>query len=284
MTTRPGSPANTQPDTRVLGSMMDVMHDRLSNAIAGGARQDYRAFTPEGDELPPDEGIFPPAYQENVPEELVPADALEGLPDDLAALPQEQLTKMFGLSYNAQGFDGDGGDWYRGGEADNNFANRHNPLYQSRRDFAMAINPVIEEMFDVDDGGSAGYYRPYDPAHAAPGGPSGNSDHYSAGAIDYFGTPEELQRLRNWLVNQPWVSFVRWKSESHYDHVHVSISMPYVIENWAGNRQLPTVTGPDQGPTASASQAREQQRGPDLPETVQADELTVPDVGGARPI
>src|SRR5690606_4759409 len=66
------------------------------------------------------------------------------------------------------------------------------------------------------------------------GGQAKNSDHQSAGALDIFGPEHVLDAIRDWAIQQPWVSFVRWKSPYHYDHVHISVDIGWVAENFFG--------------------------------------------------
>lgn len=253
------------PQAQVSGldGLLTALYDKLSNQLAGG----QRTLEPA---LPSDEGMLPDDYRQQLPatdwfDPMMWAQAdpvsAEGL--DLSQIPSGGPVR-----------EGKGMDFFRSGEAPSNWTNRQNPLYQARARFAVAANRQIREMFQVSDSGSAGYYRQRDPSHDAPGGPSGNSDHYSAGAIDYFGTPEELTKLRNWLIDQPFVSFVRWQSESHYDHLHVSFDLGWVAANYWGN-EMPkfTIAGADAERTAT--QMREQPA-PDLPETAETETLEVP--------
>lgn len=261
--------------------------DRLSHAVAGGRRRDPRAINPNGGFLDdPFEGILPDQYRDQIQQTYDWFDpsvfARAAASDD----PASALSNL-GISFETggPGVDGDGGDWFRTGEAPNNFANRNNPLYVARKEFAVAMDERIEQMFDVQ--GSAGYYRPPDPSHAAPGGPSANSDHYSAGAVDYFGSPEELQRLRDWLVQQPFVAFVRWQSESHFDHVHVSYDLGWVAQNWFGSsgQGLPDFTTVDQQqPTPGAEAAAANVIPESMPETVNTDKLSVARSAGVTPL
>ena len=230
-------------DPRSPTALYQAVLDRLSNMIAGGQRIDPRLINPNGGLLDdPLEGLVPEQYAEEIgrydwfdPAVFAKAAAAD---DPLAAL------SGFGLSFptGGPGRDGEGGDWFRSGEAPNNFANRNNPLYVARREFAVWIDQHIRQQFNVT--GTAGHLRQPHPSDADPGGRSPNSDHYSGGATDYFGDKAELQRLRDWLVQQPFVSFVRWQSESHFDHVHVSYDLGWVAQNWFG-RSDPQVTLPD---------------------------------------
>lgn len=252
--TMPGQPERAGRPTDAL---LTALYDRLSHRIAGGQRTQAGVFGMET----VDEGFLPDEYRTELPDDdwFDPTQWANADPNNMAGFDLSNIPSGGPVR------EGKGMDFFRAGEAPNNHANRNNPLYQKRRDFAVAINSKIREMFGVSDHGSAGYYRPYDPAHAAPGGPSGNSDHYSAGAADYFGSSEELTRLRNWLINQPFVSFVRWQSESHYDHLHVSYDLGWVAQNFGG--QMPAFA---EEPTAQAAPDA-----PDLPTPPPSDDLAI---------
>lgn len=283
-----GDPIEEQdPEADAADRMLTALYDKLSAKMAGGQRTDPRLIMPGGGVLELEEGgrhategFFPEEYRPDAfshdwfrPEMFVRASQM----DD----PRSELDLAAIKSATGPGRDGKGMDWFRAGEAPNNYANRNNPLYKARTEFTIAVDDQIEDMFDVQ--GASGHYRAPDPSHAAPGGPSANSDHYSAGAVDYFGSTEELTRLRNWLVEQPWVSFVRWQSESHYDHVHVSVDLGWVAENYFGGGEVPTLAGPGEGPEATHTQMREQ-TAPELPESQTVEDNTVPDpnAGGTR--
>lgn len=242
------------PDLEVgpIDDVLTQVFDRLSHFIAGGRRQDPRDLLPEVQD--PSEGVVPEEVRPDVEtfDWFDPAIWARATPENITDADIQRVTPATG-----EGREGTGGDWFRGGEAPNNFVNRHNPLYQARREFAVTIHDDIENLFDVSAQGSAGYLRPPDPSHAAPGGASPNSDHYSGGAIDFFGETENLQRLRDWLVTQPFVSFVRWQSESHFDHVHVSFDLGWIAENWFQGRTAPIL---GEGSGSSAGEA------PGLPE------------------
>lgn len=258
----------TNPDLseRPLARLLEGVYDRLSRELAGGQRTDPNDLVPWAADL--GEGV--------VPEQFVPEvdytdwfdptvwagatpEALDAGRIDLSAIP----------AATGPGRDGDGMDWFRSGEAPNNYANRHNPLYVARRQFAVAIAHQIEDLFDVSTGGSAGYMRPPQASDAEPGGRSPNSDHYSGGALDITGDPEKLTALRNWLIEQPWVSFVRWQSESHYDHLHVSIDLGWIAQNFFANREVPALRAPGTRPTPP-------------PPSVTRSAPTVGDAGGGR--
>jgi hypothetical protein len=223
--------------TRPLDEMLTGVFDRLSRQVAGGPRSDPRDLLPEAND--PSEGLIPDEFRPDVSsfDWFDPTVWAQADPNDVSRVDLTNVQPATG-----QGRPGTGMDWFRGGEAPNNLSNRANPLYQARQEFAVQVGSQIEGLFDVSSQGSAGYLRPYSASHAAPGGPSGNSDHYSGGAIDFFGDPEELTRLRNWLVEQPFTSFVRWQSESHFDHVHVSFDLGWVAQNYFQGRQTPTLS------------------------------------------
>lgn len=237
--TVPMQPPEENPLRRQLLDLYDV----LSHKIAGGQRVDHRAMLPGADD--PFEGSVPDDYRPEVsdlgrwfqPREWAGLGPEDDVRADLAGIPEPA----------SGGVEGDGMDFFRGGEAPDNYTNRHNPLYAARRDFAQDINSKIEDLFDVDGGGVA-WMRPPKASDDAPGGRSSNSDHYSGGAVDYYGDPEELDALRNWLVEQPFVSFVRWRSESHTDHLHASFDLGWVAQNYFQGRTVPTVQAPSSPP------------------------------------
>lgn len=227
-----------------LRPVFDAVLDKLSNRIAGGRRVDASDLLPGADD--PGEGI--------VPDNFIPEVDPFSWFDPMLFGPGDPMTAA-GLDYSAipasgPGRDGDGLDFFRSGEAPSNYANRNNALYRSRRDFAVAITPKIEDMFGVSAHGSAGYLRPPSSGDAAPGGRSSNSDHYSGGAVDFFGTVEELDQLRAWLVTQPFVSFVRWRTESHGGasgteagaHLHASFDIGWVAKNYYQGGKVPPIT------------------------------------------
>lgn len=224
------------------------LYDKLSSDIAGGSRSHPEDLRPEAQD--PLEGLIPDEFLPDVstfdwfqPADwpgLDPGNTMPGI--DLASIPAPATG----------GVNGKGLDFFRGGEAPANYSNRNNPLYRARAEFAKTMNGRIEQLFGVK-GGGVGYYRPPSKSDAAAGGRSSNSDHYSAGAVDYYGTPEQLDRLREWLVQQPFVSFVRWRSESHHDHLHASFDLGWVAKNYYTGRQIPTVSGPPPSQTTTSA-------------------------------
>lgn len=228
---------------------LETLYDVLSHKIAGGQRVDHRALLPGSDD--PLEGLVPDDFRD----ELTPMDWYS--PSDWAGLGAEDALRvdLANIQPATGGRDGKGMDFFRGGEAPDNYTNRHNPLYKARAEFVTQVTPKLNEMFGVQ--GHAGFYRQPHPSHAAPGGPSSNSDHYSAGAVDFYGTPEELDALRDYLVGQPWVSFVRWRSESHYDHLHASFDLGWVAQNYFSGREAPSLPRASTQPPPSAPAPRE---------------------------
>ncbi len=234
----PDTPAGDGSGTdRPLGDFLTGIFDVLSNQLTpSGQREDIEMLMPGADD--PAEGLIPDEFLPFVStfdwfDPTVWAGAAPGDVSriDLTAIPQA----------TGPGAQGTGLDWFRAGEAPNNFTNRNNPLYISRKDFIVALAPQLEELFGVSSGG-VDYYRPPSASDAAPGGKSANSDHYSAGALDIYGTPEELTALRNWLVLQPFTAFVRYQSESHTKHLHLSIDIGWVANNYFSGTQLPPLT------------------------------------------
>lgn len=236
-----------QPGGSPLGALlfrgpMQALADQLARMADPNSEGRIRAEDLLPGAQDPLEGLIPDAFRPEItetfdwfsPTEWAGTTPGSEPPMDLSIIPAP----------GKGGVDGKGLDFFRGGEAPSNFTNRHNPLYQSRRRFAIGIADRIEDLFGVSAGGSAGYMRPPHPSDAAPGGRSANSDHYSGGAIDFTGDPAKLTALRNWLVDQPWVSFVRWQSESHTDHLHASIDIGWVAQNYFSGETLPRIAGP----------------------------------------
>lgn len=244
---RPGDTGAEGPRQSPIRRQLLDLYDVLSHKIAGGQRVDHRQMLPGADD--PAEGVVPDDFRPEVtdlgrwfrPSEWLGVGPEDQVRADLGAIPEPAKG----------GVDGKGMDFFRGGEAPDNYTNRNNPLYAARREFAADINSRIEDLFDVD-GGGVGWMRPPQSSDAAPGGRSANSDHYSGGAVDYYGDPGELDALRNWLVQQPFVSFVRWRSESHHDHLHASFDLGWVAQNYFQGRQVPSVQAPS-APRASQS-------------------------------
>ena len=233
MTTRPERPLG---DFLINGPL-----NTLSHGLAdGGQRIPLADLLPGADD--PLEGSIPDEFLPGVDtfDWFDPTVWAGARPDDITQVDLNAIPVPTGA-----GTAGSGLDWFLSGEAPNNFANRNNPLYQSRKDFVVALAPQLEDMFDVSAEGSAGYMRQPSAGDAAPGGRSSNSDHYSGGALDVYGTPENLTNLRNWLVEQPFVAFVRYQSESHQTHLHVSFDVGWVAHNYFQGSQLPPlVTSP----------------------------------------
>lgn len=234
-----------KPD-RPLAGVLESVFDRLSHALAGGQRVHPNMLVPWADD--PLEGAVPDEFRPDADFSnwFDPTVFAGAQPSDMAGVDLSSITPATG-----PGRDGKGLDFFRGGEAPNNYTNRHNPLYAARRQFSVAIASQLEEMFGVDAGGSAGYMRPPRESDTDPGGRSSNSDHYSGGALDLTGDPEKLTELRHWLVQQPWVSFVRWQSESHDDHLHVSIDLGWIAQNYFADKQIPALSAPPPQPKSS---------------------------------
>ena len=105
-----------------------------------------------------------------------------------------------------------------GGEAFNNIGNRDHPLYQQRAQFVAQNKQQIMDKFGLKDWGQ---WREVDAK--VDGNRSSNSDHYSGGANDYYGSMDKMQAAANYLQNQPYVSFVRIHEPG--PHLHVSYSL-----------------------------------------------------------
>lgn len=111
----------------------------------------------------------------------------------------------------------------RGGEAPNNKAHaaearRGEGVYGARAQRVSSLIPQIESQFDVRFGGQ---WRDINADVTADR--SANSDHYSGGALDFFGSDAEMKRLADWLGNRSDVSFV--KIHGSPPHVHVSFKL-----------------------------------------------------------
>ncbi len=249
--------------TRPSGNLLTSVLGPVADFIAGGQRQSAQSLLPGFDD--PSEGSIPDEFLPGVDtfDWFDPTVWAAARPDDITRIDLNAIPVPTGV-----GTSGTGLDWFRSGEAPNNYTNRNNPLYVSRKDFVVALAPRLEQMFGVSAQGSAGYMRPPQASDAAPGGRSSNSDHYSAGALDVYGTPEELTRLRNWLVEQPFTAFVRYQSESHTGHLHLSIDVGWVAHNYfQEGSQLPALTPPTPDLTAPQTPGEPPQT-PREPETI----------------
>ena len=233
-------PATTAGDSgtdRPLGDFLAGLFSVLSNQLTPtGQREDIEMLMPGADD--PLEGLIPDEFLPFIStfDWFDPTVWAGAAPGDISRIDLNAIPEATG-----PGASGTGLDWFRSGQAPNNFTNRNNPLYISRKDFAVALAPQLEELFGVSTG-AVGYYRPPSASDAAPGGKAVNSDHQSAGALDIYGTPEELTALREWLVLQPFTAFVRYQSESHSKHLHLSIDIGWVANNYFSGTQLPPLT------------------------------------------
>lgn len=241
--------AAVEPDVQspLRRNLLDA-YDALSHQIAGGQRRDHRDLLPGAED--PLEGIIPDEFRsqiEDIGEWFEPTEWAGLSPTDV---PRADLTTI--PAPGTKVVTGNGGDFFRSGEAPNNYVNRQNPLYLARTEFAESVTPRINELFGTT--GHAGHYREPLASDAAKGGRSANSDHYSAGAVDFFGTVEQLDALREWAVGQPFVSFVRWRSESHGgstgtepgSHLHMSFDLGWIAQNYFQGREAPSFTAQTQ--------------------------------------
>ncbi len=243
---------NDDPHGRMLFSTLGA----ASDIVASGRRVPPEELLPGYDD--PLEGSVPNQFLPDVTtfDWFNPTVWANADPADLSGIDLASITAATG-----PGLDGDGLDFFRGGEAPDNFTNRNNPLYVSRRDFAEAIAPRLAEMFGVSAEGSAGYLRTPQTSDADPGGRSPNSDHFSGGAIDFYGDDAELTDLRNWLVAQPFTAFVRWQSESHTDHLHVSFDLGWIAQNYFSGQNLPGLSREPSQPPREAPASTLVQKG-----------------------
>ena len=245
----PDTPADDGSGTdRPLGDLLVGIFDVLSNQLTpSGQREDIEMLMPGAAD--PLEGLIPneflPFVSTSTFDWFDPTVWAGAAPGDVSRIDLNAIPERTG-----PGADGTGLDWFGIGQAPNNFTNRNNPLYVSRKDFIVALAPQLADLFGVSSGG-VGYYRPPSASDAAPGGKAVNSDHYSAGALDIYGTPQELTALRNWLVEQPFTAFVRYQSESHTEHLHLSIDIGWVARNYFSGTQLPPLTAASTAPPAT---------------------------------
>ncbi len=269
------TPADSGTD-RPLGDFLTGIFRVLSDGMTpSGQAEDIEMLMPGADD--PLEGLIPDEFLPFVSsfdwfDPTVWAGAASG---DVASIDLSAITQRTG-----PGADGSGLDWSGVGQAPNNFTNRNNPLYISRKDFIVALAPQLEAMFGVSSG-AVGYYRPPSSSDAAPGGKAVNSDHQSAGALDIYGTPEELTALRNWLVLQPFTAFVRYQSESHSKHLHLSIDIAWVANNYFSGTQLPPLTVPP-SPSVEAGSLTDAADNPRLRHDLDEPPVVQPPPGGPR--
>lgn len=120
-----------------------------------------------------------------------------------------------------------GGSQKKGSQAPNNFANKDTPPYLQRKAYTSGMQQQILSLFDVYSNGMADQMRyVVDPSNPDQ---DPNSDHLSGGALDIWpvdGNYDELDRLDAWLNTLPNVSFTRWRTGGHHDHLHVSFFLP----------------------------------------------------------
>lgn len=263
-----------------LEAMLRLLYERLSDQIAGGMRTNVNLIGPLGQEIDPEfEGILPDDLNFEPPVTLLDPTVFM-LADPNAprgSISESVLQSAIRSSANVQGRAGKGGDWFRTGQAPNNYANRNHPLYKARAQFvADVVAPTIKRLFPEATVTGQNYYRP-------PGGGGGqakNSDHQSAGALDIFGPEHVLDAIRDWAIQQPWASFVRWKSPYHYDHVHISVDIGWVAENFYGGGKAtsPVFVDTDtrRGGTDTQRRGGGSPQGPELPKSPQAQRRSIP--------
>lgn len=95
--------------------------------------------------------------------------------------------------------------------------------YGARANFAYQIAPQIADAYGLRADG-AGYFRPVG-AHEGDPNRSENSDHITAGAVDFWGTMQQMQQAAADLVNRPYVAGVRIHEPG--PHLHVSFDINY---------------------------------------------------------
>jgi hypothetical protein len=271
----PATPPDDGSGTdRPLGDFLTGIFDVLSNQLTpSGQREDIEMLMPGAND--PLEGLVPDEFRPFMStfDWFDPTVWAGAAPGDISRIDLTAIPETTG-----PGAQGTGLDWFRSGEAPNNFTNRNNPLYTSRKDFVVALAPQLEALFGVSSGG-VGYYRPPSASDVAPGGKSANSDHYSAGALDIYGTPQELTALRNWLIEQPFTAFVRYQSESHTKHLHLSIDIGWVANNYFSGTQLPPLTV---APPPSVEAGRLTGEPPQTTSKPPEPEVVTPVTGGPR--
>src|SRR5690606_40527447 len=133
-----------------LEAMLRLLYERLSDQIAGGARTNVNLIGPLGQEIDPEfEGILPDDLNfeppvtlldptvfmladPNVPRGSIAESVLQSAIRSSANVPrgsiaESVLQSAIRSSANVKGRAGKGGDWFRTGQAPNNYANRNNP-------------------------------------------------------------------------------------------------------------------------------------------------------------
>lgn len=124
------------------------------------------------------------------------------------------------------------GDYYNGGQAPDNLAHHDEARqgigpYGQRAQFATSMVPVINSKFNVRTSAENDQWRyAVDPQNKDQ---ARNSDHLSGGALDLWvvdGDYDSMNKARDWLSTLPQVSFIRWQSDGHQTHLHVSFHLP----------------------------------------------------------
>lgn len=98
-------------------------------------------------------------------------------------------------------------------------------IWGARAKFAAYAAPQILQMFP----GTSNWGQFRDPSVSATGAMSPTSDHYSGGALDIHGTPEQMEGLAQWAKSQPWAANVIYGVAGHTDHVHISFKLGYTV-------------------------------------------------------
>lgn len=105
----------------------------------------------------------------------------------------------------------------------NNWANRNEPAYVTRRNITTNMIPVILDKFP----GLHVTSQSRSLEHNQEIGGAANSDHLSGGALDLgFSSKAEADEAAAWLSSLPNTRIVLWQVKGHYDHIHVSFKMP----------------------------------------------------------
>jgi hypothetical protein len=136
-----------------------------------------------------------------------------------------------GLSYNVLPDVKDpGSESARNNRAHYEDAKAGEGIWGARAQFASYAAPVILSMFP----GTVNWGQFRDLNVSASGAMSPTSDHYSGGALDIHGTPEQMEALSSWAQSQPWAANVIYGVEGHTDHVHISFKLGYAAPGGGG--------------------------------------------------
>lgn len=225
-----GSPGEAQTsfgETFQPSQLLARMMDKLSQQVAGGAR-----------EL---------ASQVNT---------------QTLAATAEEVTSVFGdAAVEAEGTEsavtGVGSSWSSGNYTHplaGNAARLADPGYQ---EIAHGIVSEVKEYLSQTWGLEIGQYRDLD---VLPPGGSPTSDHYWGGALDIMTSDLEVgNQIHDWLTTNSEVLGIRnilWQQPHHYDHIHVSFLPPGngAPTHWAPDTDREPVPLPEPTEVATSGQ------------------------------